>query len=100
MEDAAEEEPQWTEETLEAAPGGHYGNPAHGCLPDEDVIFLGSGHTCAPRIGTTDEAPPTPKCKVGGVAPSRNGCPADANRIVPSKAWPICLAKGNGTDPY
>merc|ERR1712232_93433 len=33
-------------------------------------------------------------------APSANGCPVDAPTDERSKAWPICIAKGNTTDPY
>merc|ERR1712139_261197 len=65
-------------------------------------VFVGGGRTCAPRIGTlpSDTSPPTPKCKVGGAAAQHNGCPKDAPVIVHSKAWPVCLGIGNGTDPY
>jgi len=85
--------------------GGHYGDPARGCLPDEDTIPLGSGITCSPRIGVESQAvgmdePPTPTCNIGGVAPSDNGCPVDANVDSSSKAWPICLARGMSSDPY
>jgi len=103
--------PQWPE-TLNPGTGhrwfeagkGHYGNPADGCLEDEDVLLLGTGHACAPRIGTEppeigDEKLPVPKCKLGGVAPRTNGCPVDAD-VAHSMAWPICLAKGKASDPY
>jgi poly(3-hydroxybutyrate) depolymerase len=92
---------QWEETVLKPAKGGHYGNPAHGCLDDEDVIPAGSGHVCAPKIGSTvsDSSPPTPKCKIGGVGAFDNGCPVDAD-VTDAKAWPICLAKGKSTDGY
>lgn len=90
----------WSERTLEPAATGHYGNPADGCRPDEDVIPAGTGHVCAPRIGIKPlVSPPTPMCKIGGAAPSANGCPVDAN-IAQTNAWPICLAKSNRTDGY
>jgi len=102
--------PKWID-FMQTAKRGHYGNPAFGCLPDEDVVPAGVGHTCAPRIGKTEHleevadvnvstSPPSPKCKIGGVAPYANGCPTDANIAGGSKAWPICLAKGNFTDGY
>jgi hypothetical protein len=82
---------------------GHYGNPARGCLPDEDVVPAGTGHVCAPKIGTKlgngNASLPTPKCKLGGASPSSNGCPVDAN-VAKSSAWPICLANGDGPGGY
>jgi len=101
--------------TLEpAAKRGHYGDPDQGCQSDEEVVLAGRGRVCAPKIGASfaaagDEAqdaaahhptPPTPQCELGGVAPSRNGCPVDAEVDEHSQAWPVCLAKGNATDAY
>mmetsp|Transcript_43713 Transcript_43713/g.107571 ORF Transcript_43713/g.107571 Transcript_43713/m.107571 type:complete len:543 (+) Transcript_43713:69-1697(+) len=85
--------------------GGHYGDPDTGCQPDEDSIDAGTGRVCAPRINASDAnaKPPTPACLVGGVGPSKNGCPTSAaNLPAGSKSWPICIAKGNvtDTDPY
>jgi len=91
------------EPTLKPKSRGHYGNPANGCRHDEDVILIGTGRACAPKVGSNGNdpnAPPVPHCKVEGVAPSANGCPADAPVRHFSKAWPVCLAKGNTTDPY
>merc|ERR1712070_129648 len=96
-------DPSFQDQVLTATSKGHYGNPAMGCLPDEDKVISGSGHTCAPRIGTGSDlaSPPTPRCKLGGTGPSKNGCPTDAHQLSStSKAWPICLAKGNTTDAY
>lgn len=92
---------QQQEQALLADSAGHYGNPVKGCLPDEDVIPAGTGHVCAPRIGTksSESSPPSPKCKLGGISSLSNGCPTDAN-ITSTKAWPICLAKGNTTGAY
>jgi len=83
----------------------HYGNPASGCLADEDVIFLGTGRTCSPRKETKTaaiEGPgslPEPQCQVGGAAPSANGCPTDAAVSRVSRAWPVCLAKDLAFQP-
>jgi hypothetical protein len=98
---ASSPQPRWSVQALTPVAKGHYGDPTKGCLQDEDVVPVGSGHTCAPRIATEPAmtSPPTPRCKLGGVAPSSNGCPSDAN-IDGSSAWPICLAKGNTSDPY
>jgi len=92
---------------LVKSPRGHYGNPAAGCLPDEDAVNAATGRVCAPRIGSTisDNAsmpptPPEPKCKIGGVAASANGCPVDALVMEQSRAWPVCIAKGSSPDPY
>jgi poly(3-hydroxybutyrate) depolymerase len=92
--------------TLEPPLGAssHYGNPADGCLPDEDTIEVGTGHTCAPRVqtSTTVEAGgalPEPKCHLGGSSSSHNGCPKDALVPTKSKAWPICLAKDSAFEP-
>lgn len=93
-------------QTLVPASQGHYGDPAEGCRDDEDVIFAGTGRVCAPRIGIatpwTGVEPPTPKCKIGGVGPQANGCPVDAPILKGDavRSWPICIAKGNTTDPY
>eukprot|EP00746_Dinoflagellata_sp_MGD_P129040 gnl/MRDRNA2_/MRDRNA2_63299_c0_seq2.p1 gnl/MRDRNA2_/MRDRNA2_63299_c0~~gnl/MRDRNA2_/MRDRNA2_63299_c0_seq2.p1 ORF type:complete len:538 (+),score=70.55 gnl/MRDRNA2_/MRDRNA2_63299_c0_seq2:153-1616(+) len=85
------------EKTLSS--GSHYGNPVKGCLPDEDVVSAGNGRVCAPRIeADVTTAPPTPKCKIGGVVPQQNGCPLDATVVDGSKAFPTCLAKSNYTD--
>lgn len=95
-------EPVWPEQTLKAKSKGHYGNPAGGCLHGEDVVPVGTGHTCAPRISiiTNQSSLPLPRCKLGGVFPQANGCPADAQVNQSSTAWPICLAKGLTNDPY
>jgi len=93
----------WSEKVLTSAAAGHYGNPVNGCLPDEDALDIGSGRICAPKIGTQGRTtPPTPMCKIGGVAAHPNGCPRDANTAGPdSSAWPICLGIGNNvTDAY
>lgn len=86
--------------------GKHYGDPAKGCLEDEDEIPLGGdglfvGTVCAPRINST-KAPgklPIPHCKLEGNAPFKNGCPKDRGVAKPG-AWPICLDKGQTTTPY
>ena len=43
---------------------------------------------------TGSVTPPSPLCRLGGTAPSANGCPTDAQVLRHSRAWPICLAKG------
>ena len=99
----------WWGRSLATAPRAHYGDPARGCLQGEDVLLAGRGRVCAPKIGAKPAAadpsphhpaPPTPHCELGGVAPSRNGCPVDAEVDEHSQAWPVCLAKGNATDAY
>merc|ERR1719506_14055 len=95
--------PEWREQALKPNAGGHYGNPSRrgGCLQDEDVVNVGTGVACAPRIGkkSNSDGLPEPNCKLGGAVPdATNGCPVDAN-IASSKSWPICLGKGNTTDP-
>lgn len=90
------------------ASGHHYGDPATGCLDDEDEIPIGGdgffhGSVCAPRIGTTatsDADVPKPDCKLGGNAPFKNGCPTDSARPEKKGAWPSCLDKGQTTTPY
>lgn len=96
------EDPSFQEGVLTQKAKAHYGNPKDGCLPDEDKVVSGIGHTCAPRIGTESDADslPTPQCKLGGTHATKNGCPTDAQLVSKSKAWPICLAKGNTTDAY
>jgi len=89
--------------TLTSVNQGHYGNPHDGCLDDEDVIATSQGSSCMPTVSSQmdENGLPTPNCKIGGASPvENNGCPTDA--VVPqgSKAFPICLAKGNTTDPY
>lgn len=101
--------------TLRPAAKGasHYGNPMDGCQDGEDIIFVGTGKMCSPRIlpfappirgesNATSDDPSPPKCRLGGVAPSENGCPTDAPVSGKSKAWPICLAKDlhQEEDPY
>lgn len=94
--------------TLKSAHKGHYGNPydADGCLDDEDIVELGhlGGHVCMPAISSSaadENGVPTPNCKIGGASPVEdNGCPNDADVPESSKAFPICIAKGNTTDPY
>ena len=95
----------------------HYGNPKHGCRSDEDEVPAGTGTVCALKVSSkapaapaggagqnrTSSALPEPQCKLGGAAPSINGCPVDAAVSPHSKAWPICLAKGtqrHETSPY
>jgi len=76
----------------------HYGDPTEGCLPDEDDIRLGTGVTCAPKIDVEPESAevPAPKCHIGGLTRSANGCPESR-----TSAFPVCLAKGdNTTNPY
>lgn len=84
--------------------GKHYGNPSVGCQDDEDIVELANGNVCMPTVTTkaTDEnGVPVPNCKIGGASPvDDNGCPTDADVPATSKAFPICLAKGNTTDPY
>ena len=86
--------------------GTHYGDPASGCLDDEDAIVAGGGRVCAPKIGVKAAAAdglPTPECELGGVVPSDNGCPTDAALDAmadkKSKAWPVCLAKDSAKAP-
>lgn len=82
---------------------GHYGDPANGCLADEDIIPLAGGHTCAPRIDSSisPQHELSPQCMFGDVFPIRdNGCPTDADVTANSAAWPACVAKGNTIDPY
>lgn len=78
----------------------HYGNPKHGCRADEEVVEAGTGTVCAPKMGINDDK--SPKCLVGGAAPSANSCPTDAAVSVHSKAWPVCVGKGahEEMDPY
>jgi len=89
--------------TLTAASHGHYGNPVEGCQDDEDIVELAGGRACMPAIDSAvdENGLPTPNCKIGGASPvTNNGCPTDADVPPGSKAFPICLAKGNTTDPY
>ena len=87
---------------------GHYSNPATGCQDDEEVIVAGTGTVCAPKIAIKKEAsddgdtPPEPKCRLGGAAPHKNGCPTDAVVSPWSRAFPTCLAKSphGEVDPY
>lgn len=97
----------WPTVLVRSQDTGHYGNPAVGCLPDEDVLPVGEGNgrICAPRITLqTTTSTPKPKCTIGGVAANAsNGCPHDvANMKVDSQAWPMCLAKSADRvpDPY
>jgi len=91
---------------MEGAHGGHYGDPDQGCLSDEEVVFAGTGRVCAPKIGTSVAGvagePPAPTCKLGdGNAGKSNGCPVDANVDgLHSRSRPVCVGKGNTTDPY
>jgi len=84
--------------------GNHYGNPHDGCLDDEDEVMLGEGSSCMPSIAveSTDEnGVPVPSCLIGGASPvADNGCPNDAQVPEGSKSFPICLARGNTTNPY
>jgi hypothetical protein len=86
-------------EAIVPASRGHYGDPDRGCLPDEDVLLVGSGRACGPRVAVVNvgESPPRPKCHLSGT----RGCPRDV-RDAPlgSEAWPACLAHGNMSDPY
>jgi len=94
---------------LKPVKSGHYGDPDQGCQADEETLVIGTGRVCAPKIDTSPatlfnvnstDTVPTPKCKLGGSSSSPNGCPFDAVTAPHSKAWPVCLAKGNTTDPY
>lgn len=88
---------------LVSVAGGHYGNPADGCLDDEEGIPLAGGHVCAPRIDSelSPEQERAPACKFGDAFPiDDNGCPVDSAVAKQSTAWPACVAKGNTTDPY
>lgn len=88
---------------LAPAAHGHYGDPASGCLADEEVVPVAGGHTCAPRIDSSlsPSQERTPSCKFGDAFPIKdNGCPTDADVAAASTAWPACVAKGNSTDPY
>lgn len=88
---------------LEVKEPGHYGDPANGCLEDEDIIPLAGGRVCAPRIRSTrieEQGLPTPQCKLGGMSPFQNGCPQDVTEGAARGAWPTCLAKGNTSTPY
>eukprot|EP00440_Ansanella_granifera_P039911 gb/GFBE01043287.1/.p1 GENE.gb/GFBE01043287.1/~~gb/GFBE01043287.1/.p1 ORF type:complete len:577 (+),score=93.70 gb/GFBE01043287.1/:1-1731(+) len=111
-----EEDPSWLTEAAasdaNAAPEGkhvlqagtHYGDPDAGCMHDEEIIRVGSGRACAPRIkavlsSAADEMP-SPMCRIGGSAPFENGCPMDAAASANSLAWPVCLGKANATNAY
>merc|ERR1711918_41233 len=100
-----EDEPRAFEQLpamLTADSVGHYGNPADGCLDDEDVVELAGGKACMPKIDTQDgpDDLPTPKCKFGwGNAGEGNGCPSDADVKPDSRALPMCL-DGSTSDPY
>ena len=107
--DVAAEPPPRAAATATAARRHHYGDPARGCLADEDKVPAGTGATCAPIIGAIPPAdrtaPPLPLCHVGGVARDpNNGCPprSDADPSDAHAAWPVCLAKraDGGEDPY
>jgi polyhydroxybutyrate depolymerase len=91
--------------TSSAGKKAHYGNPTDGCLDDEDVLLVGSGVACSPKIGSTastssEDKLPVPKCTLGGYGVHKNGCPADADVSKGSKAFSVCIAKDNTTDPY
>jgi poly(3-hydroxybutyrate) depolymerase len=89
--------------TVVPASNGHYGDPKTGCLDDEDVVELADGQVCMPIVGPAgdENGLPTPNCQIGGVGPQPgNGCPTDAPVSPGSKAFPLCVAKGNTTDPY
>jgi len=104
--EVTEEEEEEEEEEAGAVAGAssHYSDPDTGCLDDEETILAASGRVCAPRIGklakSGEEAGvPTPACKLGGsVRDKHNGCPAGPK--AHGKAFPVCLAKGNATNPY
>jgi len=90
-------------EELTSPPGLplHYGDPDIGCLGDEEIIFVGTGRACAPKISVKMDSTtgkPEPLCKIGGTAPRANGCPGDFPRGAGT--WPVCLGKGNRTDGY
>lgn len=101
--DADEEQPGAFDDldvTLTALEHGHYNDPANGCLDDEHVVNFGTGHSCAPKIGT-NSSDGEPFCKLGSVLPDfENGCPTDAPVPAASKAFPVCLGKGVTEDPY
>jgi len=107
----AEEEPPSFETILEEVEpsssivleaGSHYGDPDNGCLPDEEIVRVGTGRVCSPKIASDRQSdPPVPQCHIGGVTPARNGCPVDVRRLGSgSLAWPVCLGKSNSTDGY
>jgi len=68
-----------------------YGNPKHGCRKGSEVVRVGTGHACAPRITVTrpEHSVPVPDCTVGG----SEGCPHYAG-----EAKPVCLAKRHDSD--
>lgn len=85
--------------------GSHFADPKDGCQDDEDVIDLGVGHICSYKVSTVGVEDvtgiPIANCSIGGAAPvENNGCPNDAKVSSTSKAFPICLAKGETDDPY
>lgn len=88
--------------TLNSSSLGHYAHPATGCRAGERVIALADGVVCAPKIDSPsfENGIPEPRCTVGGELPQDNGCPRDAPVSPSSKAFPICLAKGETADPY
>jgi len=92
----------WQEDHIEAVGKAHYGDPANGCLDDEDVVLVGTGRSCSHKVALahSDAALPSPKCSLGGVAAHANGCPVDASYSGHTASWPICMAKSNLTDPY
>lgn len=90
------------DQSLAQAAAGHYGDPDMGCLSDEEVVLVGGGRICAPKIKSTpgESGVHRPQCLVGGVRPVINGCPRDAAVEAESRSWPICLGKANETDAY
>jgi len=79
-----------THDNAEAPQDGYYGNAASGCPEGSDIVLVGTGHACAPRIGVKGlmESIPVPDCVIGG----SKGCPHYAG-----EAQPVCLAKGNAS---
>ena len=67
--------------------GSPYGNPKHGCLPEESVLEFTNGRqrgsSCAPRTGKAGS------CVVGGYRKASNGCPS-------ALALPECTAQSEG----
>eukprot|EP00937_MAST-01D_sp_MAST-1D-sp2_P001511 g1511.t1 len=89
------------------ANGTHYADPATGCQPDEEELtFEHSGETgrvCAPKKTTAGAAAgAAAPCGVGGVSPSKNGCPTDTPGAARGKraAWPICLSYPTAGEDY
>lgn len=104
---AADKKPHYasSERALTRGPHEHYGDPAGGCLGDEDALHVAAGLICAPRIGSKAPSnrnePPEPLCKLGLHRELGNGCPPFVQQgHVGPKARPVCLGKDNSTHGY